>query len=160
MSQQSEHYTLTANEGEAIWFSGGLATIKASGALTGNALSLVEILHPRAPLRRSTSTTLKTRRSMSLKARLRDHWRPTWSAEAGSFVWLPRGIPHGYTVVGDEPVRTLVITIPSGFAQFVREVGDPAPTRTLPPPAELDVERLVAAATRNGQEILGPLVLP
>ena len=31
ISEASEHYTLAADEGEAIWFTGTLGTIKASG---------------------------------------------------------------------------------------------------------------------------------
>ncbi len=161
ISEASEHYTLAADEGEAIWFLGTLATIKASGALTGKVFSLVEFVHPPG-----FSTPLHVHHAEdeafyvlegAIKGIVGDQ---PWSAEEGAFVWLPRDIPHGYTVVGDKPVRTLAMAVPSGFAQFVREAGDPAPTRTLPPPAEPDVERLVAAATRHGQEILGPLVLP
>jgi hypothetical protein len=53
----------------------------------------------------------------------------------------------------------LAITIPAGFDRFVAEAGDPAPERRLPPPAVPDFERLLAAAKKYGQEILGPLVL-
>ena len=161
ISEASEHYTLAADEGEAIWFIGTLATIKASGALTGKVLSLVEFLHPPG-----FSTPLHVHHTEdeafyvlegAIKGIVGDQ---PWSAEEGAFVWLPRDIPHGYTVIGDQPVRTLAMAIPSGFAQFVIDSGDPAPTRTLPPPAEPDIERLVAAGKRGGQEILGPLVLP
>ncbi|HEV7214527.1 MAG TPA: cupin domain-containing protein [Chloroflexota bacterium] len=42
----------------------------------------------------------------------------TFDAEAGGFVFLPRGIPHDYTIRSDGPVRLLVITAPP------REPGD------------------------------------
>lgn len=32
--------------------------------------------------------------------------------EKGGFIFLPRGIEHGYTIQNDEPVRLLVITAP------------------------------------------------
>jgi quercetin dioxygenase-like cupin family protein len=161
MSSASEHYTLAANEGEAIWFTGTLGTIKASGALTGNVLSLVEFLHPPG-----FSTPLHIHHAEDeafyiLEGAIRGilDGKP-WYAGKGAFVWLPRGSTHGYTVVGDAPVRTLVITVPSGFDRFVAEAGDPAPERTLPPPSAPDIPKLLAAATRHGQEVLGPLVLP
>jgi len=160
MSNASTHYTLAADEGEAVWFTGTLATIKASGALTGNVLSLVEFRHPPG-----FSTPLHIHHNEDeafyiLEGAIKGilDGQP-WEAGEGAFVWLPRGTAHGYTVVGDKPVRTLAITIPSGFDRFVIEAGVPAPERTLPPPAAPDIDKLLAAATRSGQEILGPLVL-
>ncbi|HLV37024.1 MAG TPA: cupin domain-containing protein [Spirillospora sp.] len=160
MSGISQHYVLNANEGEAVWFIGTLATVKASGALTGNIFSLVEFLHPPG-----FATPLHVHHTEDeafyiLEGAIRGiNGDQPWYADAGSFVWLPRGIPHGYEVVGDKPVRTLAITIPSGFDRFVAESGTPAPERVLPPPAEPDIDHLLATATKYGQEILGPLVL-
>jgi quercetin dioxygenase-like cupin family protein len=36
----------------------------------------------------------------------------TFDLEAGGFVFLPRGIKHGYTIHGDDPARLLVVTAP------------------------------------------------
>ena len=80
----------------------------------------------------------------------------TWQATSGSFVWLPRGIPHSYAVDGDETLRSLAITLPAGFERFVAEAGEPARERTLPPPGEPDIEKLNAAAAKVGIEHLGP----
>ena len=80
----------------------------------------------------------------------------TWHAESGSFVWLPRGIPHSYAVDGEETLRSLAITLPAGFERFVAEAGEPARERTLPPPGEPDIEKLNAAAAKVGIEHLGP----
>ena len=161
MPNVSEHYTLAANEGEAIWFIGSLATIKASGTLPGNVMSLVEIDLPAG-----TSTPLHIHHSEDealyiLEGEIRgiSNDQP-WAAEAGSFVWLPNGTKHGFTVVGNKLVRLLAITVPSGFDRFVAEVGDPAVERRIPPPAPLDVKRLAELAAKHGQKILGPLVLP
>jgi quercetin dioxygenase-like cupin family protein len=46
----------------------------------------------------------------------------------GGFVFLPRGIKHGYTIHGDDPVRLLAITAPAregaqgGWGGFVSEM--------------------------------------
>ena len=48
----------------------------------------------------------------------------TFDVEAGGFVFLPRGIPHDYTIRSDGPVRLLAITAPprepgEGWGGFV-----------------------------------------
>lgn len=36
----------------------------------------------------------------------------TFDLEEGDFIFLPRGIQHGYTIRSQEPVRVLVVTAP------------------------------------------------
>jgi mannose-6-phosphate isomerase-like protein (cupin superfamily) len=79
-----------------------------------------------------------------------------WAAAAGSLVWLPKDVPHGYATTADGVTRSLAITLPAGFERFVAEVGEAAPSRTLPPPSEPDIQRLMAASVRHQVEILGP----
>jgi hypothetical protein len=81
-----------------------------------------------------------------------------WRGTTGSFVWLPRGIPHGYAVDGEETLRTLAIALPAGFDRFVVEGGEPARERTLPPPGAPDLAKLEAAGAKYGIETLGPPV--
>jgi mannose-6-phosphate isomerase-like protein (cupin superfamily) len=76
-------------------------------------------------------------------------------AEPGSFVFAPRGIPHSF-LVEEGPARVLVLTTPGGFGEFVREAGQPAPERVIPPPAEPDVAALTEVAARHRIEIVGP----
>jgi hypothetical protein len=48
------------------------------------------------------------------------------------------------------PAKLLQITSPGQFERFASEVGEPARERTLPPPAEPDMETLLrVAATYN-----------
>jgi len=44
--------------------------------------------------------------------------------------------------------------LPTGFEQFVREAGDPARERVLPPPSELDIPKLVALSATYGAEFV------
>lgn len=51
----------------------------------------------------------------------------TFDLQKGGFVFLPRGIEHGYTVRGDEPARLIAVTAPvregsSGWGGFVSDV--------------------------------------
>ena len=76
----------------------------------------------------------------------------------GRFVRLrPQGVPHTFYVESGE-ATALVGFQPMQFEGFLREVGEPAPERVLPPPLEgpPDMERLAAIAKRNGFEIPGP----
>jgi hypothetical protein len=50
-----------------------------------------------------------------------------------------------------------MITGDRDFAEFVREMSEPASGDTLPPPSEPDLEKVIASAARHGIEILGPM---
>jgi mannose-6-phosphate isomerase-like protein (cupin superfamily) len=142
---------------EAIWFLGCLALIKGANDRTGGALATVEFLHPpgfATPLHvHHTADEAFYVLSGSMRGICGDR---EWRASTGTFVWLPRGIPHGYAVDGTEPLRTLAFSLPAGFDRFVVEAGEPALTRTLPPPAEPDIPKLIAVGLKYGIENLGP----
>ncbi len=70
----------------------------------------------------------------------------------GGFVFLPRGIPHGFRTEGNAPSRSLLIATPGGFEGFVAEVSTPEPPEGPP-----DMDALIATAGRYGIDILGPL---
>jgi|SRR5579872_4122429 len=52
----------------------------------------------------------------------------TFNLEKGGFIFLPRNIQHGYTILTDNPVRLLVITAPTrdgvsgGWGGFVSDM--------------------------------------
>jgi quercetin dioxygenase-like cupin family protein len=52
----------------------------------------------------------------------------TFDLEKGSFIFLPRGIQHGYTIRSADPVRLLVVTYPvrdgesGGWGGFVADM--------------------------------------
>ncbi len=157
MPVTSEHYVVAEDEAEAIWFLGTLATIKASADRTGGALSVVEFTHPPDFAVPAHVHHEADEAFYILEGAMRGFCGDqSWYATPGSLVWLPRSVPHGYAVDGDETLRSLVINIPAGFERFVMEAGEPALERTLPPPAAPDVEKLNAAAAKVGIEHLGP----
>ncbi len=79
----------------------------------------------------------------------------TIEARAGDYLFGPRDIPHRYTA-GDAGCRMLFICTPGGFEDLVREMSEPAESRTLPPPSEEepDFERVAAVAEAHGCELL------
>lgn len=140
------------------WFLGTLATIKAPAVATGGALSVVEFHHPEGFATPSHIHRRADEAFYVLSGSIRGFWgEQAWEAGPGAFVWLPKGVPHGYHVQEGDLVRTLAITVPGGFDTFVAEVGEPAPRHGLPTAVVMpDIAVLLAAAAKDGQEILGP----
>jgi quercetin dioxygenase-like cupin family protein len=48
----------------------------------------------------------------------------SWTATAGSFVFVPRDRPHSFTVTSTEPAWALVITGPSQLDRQIAARGD------------------------------------
>ncbi len=144
------------DEGEARWWLGMLAVIKATAADTGGQMAIVEVTTPpgfAAPLHVH-------------------HWEDeafwllegdatfevggtTIEAHAGDYLFGPRGIPHRFTA-GGAGCRMLFILTPAGFEELVIAMSEPAASRTLPPPfeEEPDWERVAAIAMAYGAEML------
>ncbi len=56
------------------------------------------------------------------------------TATAGTFVFVPRGVPHAFENVGNQPGRILGIMTPGGYEQFFEELahlppGPPDPAK-------------------------------
>jgi quercetin dioxygenase-like cupin family protein len=149
---------LKPGEGEAFWFFGGLVTIKAAeGSCT-----VSEYLMPRG-----AGTPLHVHHREDewfyvLEGEV-TFWVGGQSTDAvpGSFVYGPRDVPHTFMVVSDE-ARFLLVTEPGGFDGFIRALGEPATTLTIPPAPEgpPDMEPILRAAAEHGMEILGPPGIP
>ena len=64
----------------------------------------------------------------------------TFDVEDGGFVFLPRGIEHGYRIRSDRQVRLLVVTAPApeegtpGWDGFLADVERQGELRASPPP--------------------------
>ena len=153
---------LARDEGEALWFLGTLATIKATSETTDGRVAVIEHLAPQgrdAPLhvhRREDEWFYVIEGEMTFWVGGR-----VIEAGAGSFVYGPRDVPHTFVVTSPQ-ARFLLVTEPAGFEGFMRALAEPARTLEIPPPAgePPDLERLVALAADYGIEILGPPGIP
>ena len=145
-----------SEEGEARWWFGGLAVLKATAADTGGQLSIIEITEPpglEAPLHvhhRDDEGFWILEGSVTFHV-----GDSTIEATAGDYVFGPRDIPHRFTV-GPAGCRMLFIMVPGGMEDLIRATSEPAASRTVPPPAteEPDVERLKAIIAEHGYELL------
>lgn len=150
-------YVLGPEDGQATWFLGTLMTVKAGARQTGNAFTLLEwtapvgFSPPPHVHREEDEAFYIFDGEMTVTCGER-----SWQAGPGAFVFLPRGVSHGFTVTGNAPLRGLQLTVPAGFEHFIAQAGEPAQAPTLPPPAAPDVEKLVAAAAEHGIDILIP----
>lgn len=154
-------YGLKESEGEARWWLGGPAIIKASGKETDGRFSLVEIVDAEG-----VETPLHVHHNED-----ESFWilegsftfevgSQTIKAEPGSFLFGPKDIPHRYRV-DKGPARLLFLFSPAGFEDFIRDTSEPISTPTLPPPSDMqpsseEMEQLMAPFLQKyGLEILG-----
>ena len=135
-----------------------LVWIKADGAATAGTQSLIEILAPVG-----WATPWHTHHTHDEYFYILEGEVTAQVGEArvvlrpGDYAFGPRGVPHGYRVTGSGPARLLMMTGDRDFAEFVREISQPAAGDDLPPPSEPDLERVVSTAARYGIELLGPM---
>ena len=86
-------------------------------------------------------------------------------AKPGDFVHVPRGMVHSFKNEGKVPARALVIISPAGptgMQQFFEESFTPTTDPTAPLPLVTDelMQRMMAAAERNGLEFVKPALKP
>ena len=146
-SLQTKPYMLNNEEGQFLQSLGALVSIKATSEQTGGVFNLFEVSCPpdyATPLHIHYTEDVAV---YVLEGALTFFWgSEKKEAMAGSYLYQPRCIPHGFRVAGGAPARILYMTIPAGFDRFVLERKLPAPTSE----PELD-------AARYKIEILGSL---
>ncbi len=157
LAEQLKPMAVGKDEGEARWWLGMLAVIKATAADTGGQMAIVEVTTPpgfAAPLHvhhREDEAFWLLEGDATFEV-----GGTTIEAHAGDYLFGPRGIPHRFTA-GSAGCRMLFILTPAGFEELVVAMSQPAASRTLPPATDEapDVERLAAIARAYGNEILG-----
>jgi quercetin dioxygenase-like cupin family protein len=107
-------FMLGPGEGSAHGFHGSAVVIKASGEHTLGQLGVMESAYPPGLSVRKHVHAGEDEMFYLLEGELavfcgEEHW----TVSAGSFVFVPRDSPHGFTVTGGGPARALVITGPS-----------------------------------------------
>jgi quercetin dioxygenase-like cupin family protein len=144
-------YAVAPGEGATIQGpAGGPLTFKARGEQTNGALTLFENviapgdgppLHTHAGEDESWYVL-----EGALRFRLGDEIA---SAPAGSFVFVPRGTPHCFQNIGEEPARIIVMFTPSGMERFFDRFA------TLPAgPVDPGAFRSIGAEV--GMDVIGP----
>ena len=149
-------YILQANEGEAVWYATARITLKATGESTGGALGLIEVLAapdyapPWHVHYRDDEMLYILDGSFLFKC-----GDELFEGGPGTFVFLPRDIPHSFKNVGETLARFLALSTPATIDQFFVDAGTPALEEGLRP-QPIDFQRLTAIAAQHGIEMLGP----
>jgi quercetin dioxygenase-like cupin family protein len=154
--RELELYALQRQEGQAVWFLDTLTLVKATGEQTGGAFGLVEQVLPSGSGSPYHVHHAEDEAFYVLEGEVSFVSGDQWTrATAGSYIFLPRDIPHGFRT--ETPSRVLILTTPAGFEQFLIEAGKPARELALPPAEPPDMGMLIAAAEKYRIDILGPL---
>lgn len=127
---------------------GGDVRFVVRGEDSGGALTALDIRVPPGegpPLHRHTredETVYVT--DGEFRWKLGDELRSTGP---GSFVFIPRNLPHCFQNVGDSQGRMLITFAPAGMEEFFDALADLT---------EFDLEAWRAAGAERGMELLGP----
>jgi quercetin dioxygenase-like cupin family protein len=149
-------------EGDARWFLGALLTIKSSAETTNGGVAVIE--HHAS---QGHGSPLHVHHNEDEWFYVTEGELTFWTggqvttASAGSFVYLPRDVPHTF-LVSSPQARFLLVVEPAGFEGFVREMSEPAGERTLPPATVQppSPEQMTATAAKYGLDIVGPPGIP
>jgi mannose-6-phosphate isomerase-like protein (cupin superfamily) len=77
--------------------------------------------------------------------------------EGDAWVSMPRGVPHSFRVVGEQPARILAVHDNATLRDFVRELGVPTVERVPPPtPSFPAIEELARVAGKHDLRPIGP----
>src|ERR1700731_1991154 len=73
------------------------------------------------------------------------------TAASGSFIWMPRGVPHSFANLGDVPLRLLGFAVPSGVEELLASL--PRDQSQLNPAKIAEIDKL---AEGFGARTVGP----
>ena len=119
-----EPYVLHAGEGRVYEWHGYVNVVKASQSETDGRLALIETIANPGEDPPEHVHEDEDEMFFVLDGTV-DFWCGGERLEArpGSFVFLPRQLPHSYTVTSDGPTRLLILTSPSHFGARIERDG-------------------------------------
>lgn len=151
-----------SGDGPATWAMGSLFEHLVSAEQTGGTLAMSLVTQPpgiATPLHRHTreAEALFVLDGL-IEYRAGDG---TFELVAGSFLYLPLGMPHAFRIRGDAPARFVALTAPGGLMGLYDEVGAPAAAMHVPGDGEgrsmaEEIARWNEVAPRYGLEVVGP----
>jgi quercetin dioxygenase-like cupin family protein len=120
-------FVLGPHEGPAYGFHGSSVVIKASGEHTLGQLAVMESTYPPGLSVHEHVHAGEDEMFYLLAGELTGFCdEDKWTASAGSFVFVPRDRPHGFTVTSSGPAQALVITGPPQLDRQISARGGPA----------------------------------
>jgi quercetin dioxygenase-like cupin family protein len=142
---------------QSVWYNGSLMTFLATGEDTHGQFALIEAVARRGNVppphihhrEDEIFYVLEGEVVVSVGDR-------TIKGTAGTMFFLPRDVPHSFTIESEQS-RMLILLTPAGLEGWFKEFSVPAQAMTLPPadePAYGEVQRMLEAAPRYGIEFV------
>ncbi|MFY9615696.1 MAG: cupin domain-containing protein [Candidatus Dormiibacterota bacterium] len=149
----------SADEGTALWTMGQLMLVKASSDETGGEMAALDVRmtwEAAPPLHihhHESEINIILEGEMTVRC-----GEETWECGPGSFVYLPKGVPHAFRP-GPDGARMMAIVMPGGLETLYEKVGVPAGELRIPdlPP---NIEGWMTHASAYGLELVGPPIPP
>src|SRR5215831_19696152 len=143
----------------SVWYNGSLMTFLATGEETHGQFALIKAVARRGNVppphvhhwEDEIFCVLEGEIVVSVGDR-------TIKGTAGTMVFLPRDVPHSFTIESEQG-RMLILLTPAGLEGWFKEFSVPATAMTLPPadePEYRELHRMLEAAPRYGIEFVLP----
>jgi quercetin dioxygenase-like cupin family protein len=136
-------YVLSAGEGWTYHHSGINFTIKAGELGPGRRLAVMEVITRRGEEPPEHTHPTEDEIFYVLQGKLTFRCgEETFELDDGGFIFLPCGIPHGYTIRSSGDVHLLVMTAPAeveaigGWGGFVANIEAAGELHVIPPQVE------------------------
>jgi quercetin dioxygenase-like cupin family protein len=153
LPQNNRPYVVAPGEGPLFWTLNLPGQARVTGEQTGERYSLVEALCPPGYATPLHIHYLEDEAVYVLEGDLAIvAGGQTMRAVPGSYIFLPRGIAHGFRVSPQAPARILFLTTPAAKDQCCLP-AEPV----LPAVAAMEIELLADLAARYKIDVLGPL---
>lgn len=157
MHMSEAPYITQYKDSKDFWFVGGLARVLGESSRTNGNLSFMHFTHRRGD---SSPLHVHHKHDEAFFVLHGDVWgvlgESEWEATSGSFIWLPRSVPHAFQAISEIPLEMLVMTTPGGLDEFVANAGDPYEEGMDTANLSLDPALLASIAIQHDIEILGP----
>ena len=153
--------TLDPAQGESVSVVGDTYRILVSGAQTGGAFAIIDMLIPPngGPGPHSHAAMQETFYVIDGEVRVKTK-DATYTARKGSFVSIPLGgVVHAFKNVSATPAHLLCTVVPAGLEAMFLEIGQPVAAGKFLPPAPLspsELTRLTAIAEKYRQKLFPP----
>ncbi|MGW4598742.1 quercetin 2,3-dioxygenase [Streptomyces sp. NPDC004457] len=146
-----------AGEGPTVWGADDVYTVKATGAQTNGNIGFIEATIPAGGGPIPHAHTKEDETFYVLDGQLEfidgDH---VFTAVAGDFIHVPKGVRHGFRNTGVHAARLLFIYTPPGLEQLMLDHSTPARPGETPPP----IDEAMAARAEQVIERSGTIMLP
>lgn len=148
-----------AGDGRAVWVVGDLYSFLAEGEDTGGMYALWEAVVPPGGGPPPHVHAREEEGFYVLEGEITFHAAgQEVKAGPGTFLNLPRGVPHHFKNQSDSPARLLILVAPAGLEKMFFRTGTLVQDRAATPPriSHEEIQRLLAIAPEYGIQILLP----